>query len=82
MLELVAAFEKVSGRRINYTITERRSGDLATVYADPKLAEKELKWRAERYIEQMCEDTWRWQRQNPNGYRLDQTEESNENVSS
>ncbi|XP_044749515.1 UDP-glucose 4-epimerase-like [Coccinella septempunctata] len=76
VLDLVKTFEKVSGRRINYQITDRRRGDLATVYADPNLAEKELKWRAERYIEQMCEDTWRWQMQNPNGYHTDE-EESN-----
>lgn len=74
VLELVKAFERVSGRRINYKLTERRKGDLAIVYADPKLAEKELNWIAKRYIDQMCEDTWRWQRQNPNGYQSDQDE--------
>jgi len=47
---------------------ERREGDIATCYADPSLAEKELKWKAIRSVDKFCEDAWRWQSRNPNGY--------------
>ncbi len=68
VLEMISAFEKVSGRKIPYRIIDRRPGDIAECYADPSKAEQDLGWRAERGIEDMCIDTWRWQRQNPQGF--------------
>ena len=61
VLEMVAAFEKASGNSVPYRIVARRAGDIAACYADPAFAEQELGWRAQRGIEVMCEDTWRWQ---------------------
>ena len=69
VLDVVKAFEKASGVTIPYEIKPRRAGDIASCYADPTLAEKELGWKAERGIEEMCEDSWRWQKNNPNGYQ-------------
>lgn len=68
VLDVVKAFEKASGKKIPYVIGPRRDGDLAICYSDPSKALKELGWKAERGIEEMCEDSWRWQSQNPNGY--------------
>lgn len=68
VLEIVEAFEKASGRKIPYKITTRRQGDNGVCYADPTKAKVELGWIAERGIEEMCEDSWRWQFNNPNGY--------------
>ena len=68
VLEMVEAFKKASGRDIPYKITDRRPGDTAEYFADPALAKKELNWVAEKGIDEMCADTWRWQSQNPNGY--------------
>lgn len=68
VLEVVEAFAKASGKEIPYVITERRAGDVAECYADPTKAKQELGWEAERDILQMCEDSWRWQVNNPNGY--------------
>ena len=68
VLDMVKAFEKASGKKVPYQITERRPGDIAKCYADPSKAEAELDWRAERGIDEMCKDTWRWQSKNPNGY--------------
>ncbi len=68
VLEMIAAFEKVSGKKAAYEISARRPGDVATVYADPARATELLGWRAERGIEVMCRDSWRWQEQNPNGF--------------
>lgn len=68
VLEMIHAFEQASGRKIPYSIIERRSGDIAICYADPCKAKKVLGWTAERGIEEMCMDAWRWQLQNPNGY--------------
>lgn len=68
VLDIVNAFEKASGVKIPYEITPRRSGDIAEVYADPTKAYKELGWKAELGIEEMCADSWRWQSHNPNGY--------------
>ena len=65
---MIHAFEKASGKKINYEIVARRSGDLAEYYADPTLAEKILGWQAQLGIDRMCEDTWRWQMNNPSGY--------------
>lgn len=69
VLEMIKAFEKASGRKVAYKIAPRRAGDIARCYADPALAGKELGWKAERGIEEMCEDTWRWQSMNRKGYR-------------
>lgn len=68
VLDVVKAFEKASGVKIKYEILDRRPGDIATCYSDPSKALKELGWKAERDIEEMCEDSWRWQSHNPNGY--------------
>lgn len=68
VLDVVKAFEKASGRDIPYRISDRRPGDAAICYADPSKAEKELDWRAERDLEDMCRDSWRWQSENPEGY--------------
>ncbi len=68
VLDVVKAFEKAAGFKIKYEIKPRRAGDIDTCYSDPSKAERELGWRAERGIEEMCEDSWRWQKQNPNGY--------------
>ena len=68
VLEVVAAFEKASGKNVPYQIVERRPGDVAACYADPTKAKEELGWMAKRGIEDMCADTWKWQSQNPNGY--------------
>lgn len=69
VLDMIKAFEKASGKKVPYKITDRRPGDIAACYADPSKAEKELDWKAERSVIQMCEDTWRWQSQNPDGYK-------------
>ncbi|WP_295761748.1 UDP-glucose 4-epimerase GalE [Undibacterium sp.] len=61
VLEMVRAFEKASGKAVPYKIVARRAGDIAACYANPALAEQELGWRAEKNLEQMCVDTWRWQ---------------------
>lgn len=68
VLEMVKAFEKACGKEIPYEIKARRPGDIATCYADPAKAERELHWKAERGLDKMCEDSWRWQSGNPNGY--------------
>ncbi len=68
VLELVHAFEEATGVAIPYEIQPRRPGDIATCYADPTKAREELGWVAERGLKEMCEDSWRWQENNPNGY--------------
>ncbi len=68
VLDMVRAFEKASGKKVPFKIAPRRAGDIAQCYADPTKAEQELNWTAKRGIEEMCEDTWRWQSQNPEGY--------------
>ena len=68
VLELIRSFEKVSERKIPYDVVGRRPGDVATCYADPSLAEKELGWKATKTLTQMCADVWRFQLQNPTGY--------------
>jgi UDP-glucose 4-epimerase len=68
VLELVRAFEAASGREVPYAFVDRRVGDVAELWADPSLAEQVLGWRAEHDIQRMCEDTWRWQSTNPDGY--------------
>ncbi len=69
VLDMVKAFEKASGVKIPYKIAPRRAGDIATCYADPSYAKKILGWEAKKGIDEMCEDSWRWQSNNPNGYR-------------
>lgn len=68
VLEAVKAFEAASGRHVPYEIAPRRAGDIATCYADPARAQALLGWRAERTLEEMCADQWRWQSQNRHGY--------------
>ena len=68
VLDMVRAFSQASGREIPYQIVARREGDIACCYADPTLARELLEWQAERDIEAMCVDTWRWQSANPEGY--------------
>lgn len=69
VLEMVKAFEQASGRAVPYQVVARRPGDIAVCYAEPDLAAQELGWRAERGLPEMMADTWRWQSQNPNGYK-------------
>lgn len=69
VLEIVREFERVSGRSIPLKIAGRRQGDVACCFADTRLANEKLGWRAEAGLEQMCADTWKWQSQNPDGYR-------------
>lgn len=68
VLEIVAAFEKASGRMISRKFAPRRPGDIPVCYADPSAAKAELGWTAERGLDKMMEDSWRWQRDNPLGY--------------
>lgn len=68
VLDVVAAFEKASGKKVPYRIVERRPGDVAACYADPAKAKLELGWEAKKNLEDMCRDSWRWQSNNPNGY--------------
>jgi UDP-glucose 4-epimerase len=68
VLDMVKAFEKASNRSISYIVTPRREGDIDACYANPSYAHKILGWVANRGVEMMCEDTWRWQLNNPNGY--------------
>jgi UDP-glucose 4-epimerase len=68
VLELVAAYERASGRPIPYDIAPRRAGDVAACYADPRRAAATLGWRAGRDLAQMCADSWRWQSTHPNGF--------------
>ena len=67
VLDVVAAFEKASGRKVNYKIVDRRPGDIAVCYADASHAKEELGWVAERGIEEMCADSWNFTKNNPNG---------------
>ncbi|WP_304635577.1 UDP-glucose 4-epimerase GalE [Pseudoalteromonas sp.] len=69
VLQMVTAFEKASGQAVPYQISPRRAGDIAACYAAPEKALNELGWRAERGIDEMMQDTWRWQSNNPNGYK-------------
>lgn len=68
VLEVVRAFERAAGRAVPYRVVARRAGDVAECWADPALAQRLLGWRAERGLEEMCEDAWRWQSLNPRGY--------------
>ncbi|WP_033667443.1 GDP-mannose 4,6-dehydratase, partial [Bacillus cereus] len=68
VLEMVEAFEKVSGKKVPYKITERRPGDVAVCFADASKAKRELGWEATHVLEEMCADSWRWQSNNKSGY--------------
>ncbi|KAB7887424.1 UDP-glucose 4-epimerase GalE [Poseidonibacter ostreae] len=68
VLDVVNAFEKASNKKVPYKLVPRRAGDIAKCYADPSYAKEILNWEATKTIEQMCEDSWRWQSNNPNGY--------------
>lgn len=69
VLDMIKAFENASGKKVAYKIVSRRPGDIAKCYADPSYAKEVLGWEAKRGIQEMCEDTWRWQQQNPDGYK-------------
>ncbi|EEL85259.1 UDP-glucose 4-epimerase [Bacillus cereus AH1272] len=69
VLEMVEAFEKVSGKEVPYKTTERRPGDVAVCFADASKAKRELGWEALRGLEEMCADSWRWQSNNKYGYQ-------------
>lgn len=68
VLDMVKAFEKASGKNIPFKVAKRRLGDIASCYADPSLAWNALSWRAQRSLDEMCRDAWRWQSNNPTGY--------------
>jgi UDP-glucose 4-epimerase len=69
VLDVVKTFEKASGKEVPYKLVDRRAGDIAKCYANPSFAKEVLGWEATRDLEQMCEDSWRWQSNNPDGYR-------------
>ena len=68
VLEMVRAFEKISGKQVPYEIINRRPGDISICYTDPSYALEKLNWKAEYGLDEMCEDAWRWQSLNPEGY--------------
>ena len=68
VLEVIRGFERASGKSVAFRIMPRRPGDAASCYADPSKAERELNWKTEYDLDQMCIDSWNWQRKNPNGY--------------
>ncbi len=70
VLEMIDAFEKASGQSVDYKIAPRREGDVAACYADPTKAAKELNWHAEKGLADMCNDVWKWQSANPQGYTV------------
>ncbi len=69
VLDMVKAFSKACGNDVKYKIAPRRPGDIGACFADPEKAERELGFKAEKNLDDMCRDTWRWQSQNPNGYK-------------
>jgi len=68
VIEMVHAFQKAADKQIKYRVVGRRAGDIAACYADPDKAKRELGWEAQKGLEEMCRDTWRWQSKNPSGY--------------
>lgn len=70
VLDMIKAFEKASGKKVPYNIVDRRPGDIAKCFADPSFAKQVLDWEATKGIDQMCEDSWRWQSNNPDGYKV------------
>jgi len=69
VLEMIKSFEKASSKKVAYKIVERRAGDIAECFADPSYAKEMLGWEAHKTIDEMCEDGWKWQMNNPNGYK-------------
>ncbi len=69
VLEMIKSFEKASNKKISYKIDDRRPGDIATCFADPLKAKQELNWQAVKTLDDMCKDTWKWQKNNPDGYQ-------------
>ncbi len=69
VLDMIKAFEKISGKNLSYKIEKRRIGDIAKCYADSSYAKKILNWEAKKTLDDICKDTWKWQINNPNGYR-------------
>ncbi len=69
MFEMIKAFGAAVGKELPYEVVGRRSGDVLDLTADPKRANNELGWKAERTLEDACEDLWRWTKNNPQGYR-------------
>lgn len=65
---MVNNFSKACNREIPYEMAPRREGDIASCYASTVKAEKELRWKAKKGLKEMCEDSWRWQKNNPNGF--------------
>jgi UDP-glucose 4-epimerase len=80
VLEMVKAFSQASGKNVAYEIVARRPGDIACCYANPALAKELLDWQAEFGIQEMCDDTWRWQSNNPMGYKADATNKQKEAI--
>jgi UDP-glucose 4-epimerase len=70
VLEMIKAFERASGKKVAYKIAPSREGDIAKCFADPSYAKEVLGWSAKKGIDEMCEDSWRWQNQNPDGYAI------------
>jgi UDP-glucose 4-epimerase len=68
VLEVVRSFEKASGKKIPFKVVARRPGDAAISYADPTRAQQEMGWMALRDLDEMCRDSWNWQKNNPQGY--------------
>jgi UDP-glucose 4-epimerase len=71
VLDMVKAFEKASGKKVPYKLVDRRDGDIAICYVEPSFAKEVLGWEAKKTLEQMCIDSWRWQSNNPYGYKED-----------
>lgn len=69
VLDVVKTFEKATGKKINYELTDRRPGDAAVCFADVRKAKEKLNWQTEKNLEDMCRDAWNWQTKNPNGYK-------------
>jgi UDP-glucose 4-epimerase len=68
VLDVVNSFEKATEQKVPYILTDRRPGDIDECFADATKALNELGWKAEKNLEDMCRDSWRWQKNNPNGY--------------
>jgi UDP-glucose 4-epimerase len=75
VLEMIENFSKACGLNVRYEIAPRRQGDVAATCADPGKAARELGWKAKRGLKEMCEDSWRWQKNNPNGFAASSTEQ-------
>src|SRR5690606_2272014 len=69
VLDLINTFQKVTGKEIPYQFVDRRPGDIGECYANPEKAQKVMGWKAEKNLEEMCRDSWKWQSNNPNGFQ-------------